>query len=766
MEFYAFKALLKKEGQLVSPHTNARWQRCEGTWRLEARPGDLQRGMGVYAAVWHEAARYGDQLYLVVPYLPIGQGGQADADFVLADEGWRSSAAAVVAGPWNGHEPMPREVAETIVAAHRQGYRQVSEVLEDAAAVLADDLEVDGVRADVVLDRALSQYGQERLSAEEAEQTALEISALDARLDVEDPVQAAVHKRATLACRALGHGLAGWTHAQRRDLAERMVPLGGLALAAAVIGEVYSTRAERATTLGALRYALSDLRDAYDWALAGGLGNEWTEPVREALTRLGDAAGDAPKEAEKLAALLEGTPQAREAFLEGLAAARLRALAEQPDFWSFQGAWAAAEELLAAVALFPDLRTSAWGRVDAVLTKLALFAAHASGEQRAALRTRLESQPELQAEFDERTAAALLHRIGSQRLALSCDNPAERLAQNIAVAQEYPLVRQKPLSLAWAANAEFLGTCIDQAGPDQLAQVEELLAQEPDLREPFEVGRAIATLEDARRRSGRDAAGVIALLGAVRQACQEHPGRLYDRRGSLWAVVCSTLLNAAGRAAALPQAGRAQVWAYVHHDALLEQEVAKAAEEDNPAAKAAEHAALLRLAGLNQAAYCGALASAVRRGRSGAEGEAYCPDAGQRAALLRQAAYLHDLPFVIAAGATWPWEEEDLGWSPAAAFGYARNGPWYHSPLKPYDFSTQPPAQSLPLLGLWPLARLDRYIVSVTASAVQPAEPCTRAGETVRKLAQGVLRAWLAQVPAGRPLPDFLAPAAEALAAG
>lgn len=765
MEFYAFKALANHEGQLVSPHTNARWQRRAETWYLKAKPGDLERGLGVYAGVWPEAGRYGDQIYLVAPYLPFRKGGQTQADFVLADEGWRSREAAVVAGPWNGRAPLPHEAAEMIVAAQRQGYRQVPAVLNGAASVLAEDLELDGVRVAAALDRALSQAGEE-LSLEEAERAAVEISAIDARLDVEDPVQAALHRHAILACRALGRSLAGWTHAQRRDLAERLAPLGGLAAAPAVLGEVYNASAQPATTLGELRYALTDLGDAYEWALAGGLESEELEPLREALERLALSC-DAPQEAQKLAALLDDVPPAREAFLEGLAAARLRALAETQDFWSFQGALAAAEELAAAVARFPGLLANAWGRVDAALIKLAFYAAWAPPERRASLRARLEGQPKLLASFDEQTAIALLRRVGSQRLALSCDDPAGWLARNVAVAREYPFVRQKPLALVWADNAEFLGACIDRAGPEQLARAEELLAEEPDLREPFEVGRAVAALEDALRRSGYDTAGVLALLGAIRQACQQYPSRLYDRRESLWVVVCSAALNAAGRAAALPQAGRAQVWAYVHHDALLEEALSRAAMEDNAAAKASERGALLRLAGLNQAAYCGALASAARRGRASADGEKYSPDAARRRALLRQAIWQHDLPFVIAAGATWPWEGEDLGRSPAEAFDAASAGPRRDSPLRPSDFSTQLPAQSLPLLGLWPLARLDRSVVSVTAAAaVRPAEACTRAEQTLGRLAQGVLRAWLAQIPAGRPLPDLLVPAAEALAAG
>jgi HEAT repeat protein len=87
---------------------------------------------GIYAASWHEAAAYGDEIYMVVPFLFGGN----DPLIALATHGWRSSAATVIAGPWSATDEVGmRQAAEYILASYRQGYRQVDGILCWAATL-------------------------------------------------------------------------------------------------------------------------------------------------------------------------------------------------------------------------------------------------------------------------------------------------------------------------------------------------------------------------------------------------------------------------------------------------------------------------------------------------------------------------------------------------------------------------------------------------------------------------------------------------------
>jgi hypothetical protein len=95
----------------------------------------LDGGNGIHAATWDEAAKYGVEIYMVVPYLMIDGD---DPVIALATHGWRSSAATVIAGPWerDSHNGM-RQAAEFILASHLQGYRQVMGILLWAADIVA-----------------------------------------------------------------------------------------------------------------------------------------------------------------------------------------------------------------------------------------------------------------------------------------------------------------------------------------------------------------------------------------------------------------------------------------------------------------------------------------------------------------------------------------------------------------------------------------------------------------------------------------------------
>jgi len=129
MEFVAFKALRRDGDTLYSPSQNTPW-----LYDLQGRPclvaDSMDDGHGIYAASWKEAAKYGEEIYMVVPYLLSG----GDPEIALGTSGWRSSAATVIAGPWqeDSQEGM-RLAADFILASYMQGYRQVWGILLWAA---------------------------------------------------------------------------------------------------------------------------------------------------------------------------------------------------------------------------------------------------------------------------------------------------------------------------------------------------------------------------------------------------------------------------------------------------------------------------------------------------------------------------------------------------------------------------------------------------------------------------------------------------------
>lgn len=142
MEYIAFKALLPQpDGTLESPSYRTVWQpAADGTYRVEAHPGDVEDGHGIFAADWATASDYPGQIYAVVPYWP----DSPNADFVLGEDGWRAERACVIAGPFapDPHAQrvnMPKQAAELVLTAYREGYRQIPGILGYVMAVCLDD---------------------------------------------------------------------------------------------------------------------------------------------------------------------------------------------------------------------------------------------------------------------------------------------------------------------------------------------------------------------------------------------------------------------------------------------------------------------------------------------------------------------------------------------------------------------------------------------------------------------------------------------------
>jgi hypothetical protein len=133
MEYIAFKALRSDGHNLYSPTQGTPW-----AYDIQGRPclvaDSIDGDHGVYAATWDEAAEYGSEIYMVVPFLFGGD----DPVIALGTHGWRSSHATVIAGPWDKNDQdSVRQAAEFVLECHQQGYRQVGGILIWAAGVVA-----------------------------------------------------------------------------------------------------------------------------------------------------------------------------------------------------------------------------------------------------------------------------------------------------------------------------------------------------------------------------------------------------------------------------------------------------------------------------------------------------------------------------------------------------------------------------------------------------------------------------------------------------
>jgi hypothetical protein len=136
MEYIAFKSLLTyvdNEGMhLYSPVELTKWA-YDSAGHPCLMADSMDGRHGIYACTWQEAAGYRGRIYMVVPYLLSG----GDPVIAIGTSGWRSSAATVIAGPWDKHnQGGMRQAAETILASHAQGYRQIDGILIWAISII------------------------------------------------------------------------------------------------------------------------------------------------------------------------------------------------------------------------------------------------------------------------------------------------------------------------------------------------------------------------------------------------------------------------------------------------------------------------------------------------------------------------------------------------------------------------------------------------------------------------------------------------------
>lgn len=126
--YIAFKALVRnREGYLESPMRRAVWYPADTPWgklpACRARDGDLDLGHGIFAASYEEAAKYGPEIYAVIPL----------GDTVLGADGWRTSMAAVLC-----RVETPRDAAMLVIDAYIKGYPQIDGVMAWAAMAAAE----------------------------------------------------------------------------------------------------------------------------------------------------------------------------------------------------------------------------------------------------------------------------------------------------------------------------------------------------------------------------------------------------------------------------------------------------------------------------------------------------------------------------------------------------------------------------------------------------------------------------------------------------
>jgi len=129
--YLAFKGLRVDTDGLRSPRRNTRWTEVYspalGKLTYGLRTPTLDYDQGVYAATIYEAWRYVDddecRLFVVAP--------DAEAETEIGTRGWRTTCAYII-----GELTSLREAAELIVASHRAGYPQVSEILRWARRIL------------------------------------------------------------------------------------------------------------------------------------------------------------------------------------------------------------------------------------------------------------------------------------------------------------------------------------------------------------------------------------------------------------------------------------------------------------------------------------------------------------------------------------------------------------------------------------------------------------------------------------------------------
>ena len=129
--YIAFKSLRVTNDGLYSPRRKTRWDEVYipslGRMTYSMSASSLDGDHGVYAATIYEALQYVDddecRLFVVSP--------SPDAETEIGTRGWRTTCAYII-----GELASLREAAELIVASHRAGYPQVSEILRWARRIL------------------------------------------------------------------------------------------------------------------------------------------------------------------------------------------------------------------------------------------------------------------------------------------------------------------------------------------------------------------------------------------------------------------------------------------------------------------------------------------------------------------------------------------------------------------------------------------------------------------------------------------------------
>ena len=130
--YIAFKSLRVTNDGLYSPRRKTRWDEVYipslGRMTYSMSASSLDGDHGVYAATIYEALQYVDddecRLFVVSP--------SPDAETEIGTRGWRTTCAYII-----GELTSLREAAELIVASHRAGYPQISEIMRWARHTLA-----------------------------------------------------------------------------------------------------------------------------------------------------------------------------------------------------------------------------------------------------------------------------------------------------------------------------------------------------------------------------------------------------------------------------------------------------------------------------------------------------------------------------------------------------------------------------------------------------------------------------------------------------
>lgn len=757
MEFLAFKALKSSAGELTSPVKKTPWHRQDdGVWTLEAGQDDLKRGVGIHAADWTEAASYageGDGIYLVVPYAPPFVGGK-EVDFVLGDLGWRSSAASVVAGPWDAQGLMPAEAARMILAAHLQGYRQVKRILWQAAEALGREggveepyaAEIERLeRCEMACGVLENVYRGTRVAPleavfEMAVRLADEVEPLAA---AGDEVACDLRARARPVLVGLSGRAASFQREERLALRARLLARGGWAALVALGSDLWAPKVRRPLGAEEARADLARLSQAraelhrLGWKLIGAEDEE--AAVCSAAAALGGVSLD---EQDALAAAFSQRPDERKHLVHLLEAARLADQAAQTDASpDVDHADAALRCLDAALGRWPRLMRCKRARSAALAVEhsAARIAAGQTAEVRQGLSARLRGHPGARHAFERMTANEMLAPHDS----ISFEERARRL---LAMEEEYSFWRKDAqLCIARRGAARDLGQAESRMELGTLACVQAMFSDHPDLLRCFHeerIGHILARVSQYYA----DVPTVCGGFSELFAVCYEHADLVLGD-AHLWVAAQHAAWTLGGLAAKLGVSGRRAVWDCVHQQgvtALVEFIVR--GERDSVWGDARP---LLYLVGLGRDVYSGSVGYLLRRENSlagvGRIAQLFLwPELADD--LLRRAIGLHDVGFVLAAGASW-WNGMLPGVTAGEAFAQARGTSRPDAALTAGELAggnVQPPADALRLLALWPREALTPEIVrAVGRTAADGCWARTSREKALGAAARRVFDCWL-----------------------